>query len=42
MSGVSILIELLFIVSIGRSIRRPLAELKEVTDRIGKGHLPPR
>ncbi len=36
MSGVSILIVLLFIVSIGRSISRPLAELNEVTDRIGK------
>jgi hypothetical protein len=36
MSGVSILIALLFIASIGRSISRPLAELKEVTDRIGK------
>ena len=39
MSGVSILIALLFIASIGRSISRPLAELKEVTDRIGKGDL---
>jgi methyl-accepting chemotaxis protein len=39
MSGVSILVVLLFIVSIGRSISRPLAELKEVTDRIGKGDL---
>jgi methyl-accepting chemotaxis protein len=39
MSGVSILIALLLIASIGRSISRPLAELKEVTDRIGKGDL---
>jgi methyl-accepting chemotaxis protein len=39
MSGVSILIAQLFIASIGRSICRPLAELKEVTDRIGKGDL---
>jgi methyl-accepting chemotaxis protein len=29
----------LFIASIGRSISRPLAELKEVTNRIGKGVL---
>lgn len=33
------MIALLFIASIGRSISRPLAELKEVTDRIGKGDL---
>jgi methyl-accepting chemotaxis protein len=39
MSGVSILIALLFIASIGRSISRPLAELKEVTARIGKRDL---
>jgi methyl-accepting chemotaxis protein len=37
--GISILISLLFIASIGRSINRPLAELKEVTDRINKGDL---
>jgi len=33
------LIALLFIASIGRSISKPLTELKEVTDRIGKGDL---
>ena len=38
-SGVTIAIALLFIASIGRSISKPLAELKEVTDRIVKGDL---
>ena len=33
------MIALLFIVSIGRSISRPLAGLKEATDCIGKGDL---
>lgn len=37
--GASIVIAILFIVSIGRSISRPIAELKEVTDRISKGDL---
>jgi HAMP domain-containing protein len=35
----SMVIAMLFIVSIGRSISRPIAELKEVTDRISKGDL---
>jgi methyl-accepting chemotaxis protein len=38
-AGISVLIAMLFIASIGRSISKPLAELKEVTDRIGKGDL---
>ncbi len=38
-AGISILITLLFIASIGRSISKPLAELTEVTDRINKGDL---
>lgn len=38
-AGISVLIAILFIASIGRSISRPLAELKEVTDRINKGDL---
>ena len=38
-AGVTITIALLFIASIGRSISKPLAELKEVTDRIVKGDL---
>ena len=29
----------LFVISIGRSISGPIAELKEVTDRINKGDL---
>lgn len=37
--GFSVLIAILFIASIGRTISRPLAELKEVTDRINKGDL---
>jgi HAMP domain-containing protein len=37
--GISIVIAALFIISIGRSISRPIAELKEVTDRISKGDL---
>jgi HAMP domain-containing protein len=37
--GVTILIAMLFIASIGRSISKPLAELKDVTDRINKGDL---
>ena len=37
MSGVSTLIALLFIASIECSISGPFAELKEVTERIGKG-----
>lgn len=36
---VSIVIAALFIFSIGRSISSPLAELKEVTDRMNKGDL---
>jgi methyl-accepting chemotaxis protein len=38
-AGVSILIALQFIASIGRSISKLLAELKEVTDRADKGNL---
>jgi len=38
-AGISVLIALLFIASIGRSISKPLAELTEVTDRISKGDL---
>ncbi len=38
-AGVSVLFALFFIASIGRSISRPLAELKEVTERINKGDL---
>jgi methyl-accepting chemotaxis protein len=38
-AGGSIVIALMFIASIGRSISGPLAELKEATDRIGKGDL---
>lgn len=38
-AGITVMIALLFIASIGRSISKPLAELKEVTDRIGKGDL---
>lgn len=38
-AGITIAIALLFIASIGRSISKPLAELKEVTDRIIKGDL---
>ncbi|HMF85722.1 MAG TPA: methyl-accepting chemotaxis protein [Nitrospiraceae bacterium] len=38
-AGVSVFIALLFIASIGRSISKLLAELKEVTDRIGRGDL---
>ena len=38
-AGISVLFALLFIASIGRSISKPLTELKEVTDRIGKGDL---
>lgn len=37
--SISIVIAALFIISIGRSISRPIAELKEVTDRISKGDL---
>jgi HAMP domain-containing protein len=37
--GISIVIAAVFIISIGRSISRPIAELKEVTDRISKGDL---
>ena len=37
--GITAVIALLFIASIGRSISKPLAELKEVTDRINKGDL---
>lgn len=36
---ISIVIAALFVFSIGRSISKPLAELREVTDRIGKGDL---
>jgi hypothetical protein len=38
-AGVSVLIALQFIASIGRSISKLLAELEEVTDRIGQGDL---
>jgi methyl-accepting chemotaxis protein len=38
-AGVSVLIALQFIASIGRSISKLLAELKEVTDRADKGNL---
>ena len=38
-AGVSVLFALFFIASIGRSISKPLAELKEVTERINKGDL---
>ena len=38
-AGISLAIALLFIASIGRSISKPLAELKEVTERIVKGDL---
>ncbi len=38
-AGIAIAVALLFIASIGRSISKPLAELKEVTDRIVKGDL---
>ena len=37
--GITAVIALLFIASIGRSISKPLADLKEVTDRINKGDL---
>ena len=37
--SISIVIAALFIISIGHSIGRPIAELKEVTDRISKGDL---
>jgi methyl-accepting chemotaxis protein len=37
--SISIVIAALFIISIGGSISRPIAELKEVTDRISKGDL---
>jgi methyl-accepting chemotaxis protein len=37
--SISIIIAALFIISIRRSISRPIAELKEMTDRISKGDL---
>jgi HAMP domain-containing protein len=37
--GISIVFAALFVISIGRSISGPIAELKEVTDRINKGDL---
>jgi len=37
--SISIVLAALFVISIGRSISKPLAELREVTDRIGKGDL---
>jgi HAMP domain-containing protein len=37
--GISIVFAALFVYSIGRSISKPLAELKGVTDRINKGDL---
>lgn len=37
--GITAVIALLFIASIGRSISKPLGDLKEVTDRINKGDL---
>ena len=37
--SISIVFAGLFVASIGRSISRPIAELKEVTDRINKGDL---
>ena len=35
--SISIVFAALFVASIGRSISRPIAELREVTDRINKG-----
>jgi HAMP domain-containing protein len=37
--SISIVLAALFVISIGRSISRPIAELKEVTDRISRGDL---
>jgi len=37
--GISVVFAALFVFSIGRSISKPLAELKEAMDRIGKGDL---
>jgi methyl-accepting chemotaxis protein len=37
--SISIVLAALFILSIGRSISSPLAELKEVADRMNKGDL---
>src|SRR6185503_35239 len=37
--SISIVFAALFVYSIGRSISKPLAELKDVMDRIGKGDL---
>ncbi len=37
--GISIVFAALFVFSIGRSISKPLAELREALDRIGKGDL---
>ncbi|TKB68295.1 MAG: HAMP domain-containing protein [Nitrospira sp.] len=37
--GISIVFAALFVFSIGRSISKPLAELREAMDRIGKGDL---
>ena len=37
--SISIVLAALFVISIGRSISRPITELKEVTDRINKGDL---
>ena len=37
--SISIVFAALFVASIGRSISRPIAELREVTDRINKGDL---
>lgn len=37
--SISIVLAALFVISIGRSISGPIAELKEVTDRINKGDL---
>ena len=37
--GISIVFAALFVYSIGRSISKPLAELREAMDRIGKGDL---
>jgi len=37
--SISIVFAAMFVFSIGRSISRPIAELKEVTDRISKGDL---
>ena len=37
--SISVVFAALFVFSIGRSISKPIAELKDVMDRIGKGDL---